>query len=114
MARSDVPGHEGPTHHGVTELWTYEFPLTDTDGQRLIADLSAIPPLMRQAQKNLVGNSRELWIAGIRNIPIAARRPRRDRPTRRLRGQRRAPFRISRMQVCYGRSRRLARIRGAA
>jgi hypothetical protein len=28
MGRSDVPGHEGPTHHALTELWTYEFPLT--------------------------------------------------------------------------------------
>jgi hypothetical protein len=68
MARSDVPAHEGPTNHGVTELWTYEFPLTDAEEQRLIADLRVIPPLMRQAQKNLVGNARELWITGIRNI----------------------------------------------
>ncbi len=68
MARSDVPAHEGPTHHAVTELWTYEFPLTEAEEQRLIADLSVIPPLMRQAQKNLTGNARELWIAGIRNI----------------------------------------------
>jgi hypothetical protein len=27
-----------------------------------------IPPLTKQAQKNLTGNARELWIAGIRNI----------------------------------------------
>ncbi len=27
-----------------------------------------IPPLMKQAQKNLTGNARELWITGIRNI----------------------------------------------
>ena len=25
--KSDVPAHEGPTHHGTLELWTYEFPL---------------------------------------------------------------------------------------
>ncbi|MBT8444214.1 MAG: hypothetical protein KJO13_05685, partial [Gammaproteobacteria bacterium] len=25
--RSDVPAHEGPTHHAVVELWSYEFPL---------------------------------------------------------------------------------------
>ena len=24
--RSDVPAHEGPTHHGTTEIWTYSFP----------------------------------------------------------------------------------------
>jgi hypothetical protein len=66
--RSDVPGHEGPTHHALTELWTYEFPLTTAEEQRLLADLSVIPPLMKQAQKNLTGNARELWITGIRNI----------------------------------------------
>ncbi|MEE4280244.1 MAG: hypothetical protein V2I82_17395, partial [Halieaceae bacterium] len=26
--RSDVPNHEGPTHHAVIELWTYNFPLS--------------------------------------------------------------------------------------
>ncbi len=68
MGRSDVPAHEGPTHHAVTELWTYQFPLSDAKERRLIDDLKVIPPLMRQAQKNLTGNARELWIAGIRNI----------------------------------------------
>ena len=66
--RSDVPGHEGPTHHALTELWTYSFPLSASEQQRLAADLSVIPPLMRQAQQNLTGNARELWVAGIRNI----------------------------------------------
>jgi hypothetical protein len=66
--RSDVPGHEGPTHHALTELWTYEFPLDASGEQRLLADLAVIPPLMKQAQKNLTGNARELWITGIRNI----------------------------------------------
>ena len=66
--RSDVPGHEGPTHHGLVELWTYEFPLDAAAQQRLIDDLSVIPPLLKQAQRNLTGNARELWIAGIRNI----------------------------------------------
>ena len=68
MERSDVPAHEGPTHHAVTELWTYKFPLTQQEEERLLADLSVIPPLMRQARRNLTGNARELWIAGIRNI----------------------------------------------
>jgi len=66
--RSDVPAHEGPTHHAVTELWTYQFPLSPAEQERLIQDLSAIPPLMRQARRNLTGNARELWIAGIRNL----------------------------------------------
>ena len=66
--RSDVPAHEGPTHHAVLELWTYGFPLSDDEEQRMIGELAVIPPLMRQAQRNLTGNARDLWIAGIRNI----------------------------------------------
>ncbi|CAN0580261.1 unnamed protein product, partial [Ectocarpus sp. 12 AP-2014] len=66
--RSDVPAHEGPTHHAVLELWTYEFPLTAAEEQRMIKELAVIPPLMAQAQKNLTGNARDLWVAGIRNI----------------------------------------------
>ncbi|MEX0297429.1 MAG: hypothetical protein AB3N28_00045, partial [Kordiimonas sp.] len=67
-ARSDVPAHEGPTHHAVTELWTYEFPLSADGESRLISDLKVIPPLMQQAQENLTGNARDLWVAGIRDI----------------------------------------------
>ena len=66
--QSDVPAHEGPTHHMVTELWTYRFPLTKDEQVRLIANLSVIAPLMKQAQTNLTGNARELWITGIRDI----------------------------------------------
>ena len=66
--RSDVPAHEGPTHHAVVELWTYEFPLSDADASRLATELGVIPPLMRQAQKNLTGNARDLWITGIRDV----------------------------------------------
>ncbi|MEM9719542.1 MAG: hypothetical protein AAGA10_09860 [Bacteroidota bacterium] len=68
MARSDVPAHEGPTHHGTTEIWTYSFPLNKEERKRLIADLEVIPPLNEQAQLNLVGNARDLWVAGIRDI----------------------------------------------
>ncbi|NQZ87559.1 MAG: hypothetical protein HRT54_08250 [Colwellia sp.] len=66
--RSDVPAHEGPTHHGVTELWTYQFPLSEVEQQRLIGDLSKIEPLNQQAKINLTGNAAELWKAGIRDI----------------------------------------------
>ena len=66
--QSDVPAHEGPTHHAVLELWTYSFPLSEDEEQRMIDDLAIIPPLMRQAQQNLTGNARDLWVAGIRNI----------------------------------------------
>lgn len=66
--RSDVPAHEGPTHHLTTEIWTYQFPLTPSERTRLISDLKVIPPLNEQAQLNLTGNARDLWIAGIRDI----------------------------------------------
>jgi hypothetical protein len=66
--KSDVPAHEGPTHHKVTELWTYTFPLSQTEQARLISDLAVIKPLNEQAKTNLTGNARELWIAGIRDI----------------------------------------------
>ena len=67
-SKSDVPAHEGPTHHAVLELWTYDFPLSPDEEQRMIGDLQVIPALMRQAQGNLTGNARDLWVAGIRNI----------------------------------------------
>ena len=66
--RSDVPAHEGPTHHAVVELWTYEFPLSETEAQRLATELGVIPPLMKQARRNLTGNARDLWVTGIRDI----------------------------------------------
>ena len=68
MYRSDVPAHEGPTHHGITELWTYTFPLDASERIRLLGDLAVIPSLNMQAKENLTGNARELWIAGIRDI----------------------------------------------
>lgn len=73
MARSDVPAHEGPTHHALTEWWTYDLPLDAAAQDRLIGELRVIPPLNRQAQRNLTGNARELWVAGIRTIRDQAR-----------------------------------------
>ncbi|MGA9572703.1 MAG: DUF885 family protein, partial [Lysobacterales bacterium] len=66
--QSDTPAHEGPTHHALVELWTYEFPLNPQSEARLAAELSSIPPLLKQARVNLTGNARELWIAGIQNL----------------------------------------------
>jgi hypothetical protein len=66
--RSDVPAHEGPTHHATTELWTYEFPLINEERSRLINNLKVIRPLNDQAKMNLTGNAKDLWIAGIRDI----------------------------------------------
>jgi len=66
--RSDVPAHEGSTHHGVVDVWTYKFPLDTESGMRLISELNVIVPLNEQAKLNLTGNAKELWIAGIRDI----------------------------------------------
>ena len=68
MYRSDVPAHEGPTNHGTTEIWTYEFPLSETAQTKLLQDLAIIPALSEQAKLNLTGNARDLWVAGIRDI----------------------------------------------
>lgn len=66
--RSDVPAHEGPTHHKTLELWTYQFPLTPEAKAKLIQELGVIAPLNAQAKINLTGNAKDLWIAGIRDI----------------------------------------------
>lgn len=66
--QSDTPAHEGPTHHALVEVWTYEFPLGDAAQAELAAELRTIPPLLAQARGNLVGNARELWEAGIGNL----------------------------------------------
>ena len=66
--QSDVPAHEGPTHHALLELWTYTFPLSPKEEARMISDLKVIPALLKQAQRNLTGNARDLWVAGIRDI----------------------------------------------
>jgi hypothetical protein len=56
--RSDVPSHEGPTHHATTETWTYTFPL-DPAGQHCpLVSLRVIPALNAQARDNLTGNAR--------------------------------------------------------
>jgi hypothetical protein len=66
--RSDVPAHEGPTHHMTTEVWTYTFPLDQKEKNNLLNDLKVISPLNEQAKRNLTGNAKELWKAGIREI----------------------------------------------
>ncbi|MEO6064978.1 MAG: DUF885 family protein [Lysobacterales bacterium] len=68
MEQSDVPAHEGPTHHATLEVWQYAFPLDAAGQARMAKELSVIPSLLTQARENLTGNARDLWIAGIRNI----------------------------------------------
>jgi hypothetical protein len=68
MDRSDVPAHEGPTHHALLEVWTYTFPLPSDQRTNFIQGLQVIPALNQQAKENLVGNARDLWVAGIRDM----------------------------------------------
>jgi Bacterial protein of unknown function (DUF885) len=66
--QSDTPAHEGPCNHALVELWTYAFPLSPAEATRLTRELRGIPPLLRQAQANLTGDARDLWIAGTRTM----------------------------------------------
>ncbi|MBT5505707.1 MAG: hypothetical protein HOK17_01020, partial [Flammeovirgaceae bacterium] len=68
LERSDVPGHEGPTHHKILDLWTYNFPLNKEERARIMNELKVIPAINRQAEKNLTGNAKDLWITGIKDI----------------------------------------------
>lgn len=66
--QSDTPAHEGPTHHKLLELWTYKFPLSKAEQQRLRDGLRVIPPLLEQARGNLTGKAQDLWVSGIYNM----------------------------------------------
>ena len=68
MEQSDTPAHEGPTNHAAIELWTYSFPLTSAAEAKLTRELRTVPPLLTQARRNLVGDARDLWVAGVRPI----------------------------------------------
>ena len=68
MEQSDVPAHEGPTNHATCEVWTYRFPLSAADQNKMARELAVIPPLLKQARGNLTGNARDLWIASINNF----------------------------------------------
>ena len=62
--QSDTPAHEGPTHHHVAEIWTYQFPLSKEAETKLAGELSIIPALLAQAELNLTGNAKDLWVTG--------------------------------------------------
>jgi hypothetical protein len=62
--QSDTPAHEGSEHHGIVEVWTYEFPLSKAAAAKLAGELAVIPPLLTQAEVNLTGNARDLWVTG--------------------------------------------------
>ena len=53
MYQSDVPGHEGPTNHGVLQFWMYDLPLSVNDKEKLKSELNLIPIFLEKAKKNL-------------------------------------------------------------
>jgi uncharacterized protein DUF885 len=63
-AQSDTPAHEGSEHHGIVELWTYQFPLSREAEKKLAAELAIVPPLLAQAETHLTGNAHDLWVTG--------------------------------------------------
>ena len=69
---SDTPAREGPTNHATVEVWKYRFPLSAEDQFKFAKELAVIPPLLKQAEGNLTGNARDLWIAGINTFELQA------------------------------------------
>jgi hypothetical protein len=67
-SESDQPAREGPLAHGAVEFWQYSFPLKADDAAAIGARIRAIPPLLEQARRNLVGNHRDLWVYAPRPI----------------------------------------------
>jgi hypothetical protein len=67
-SESDQPAREGHWAYGSIELWKYKWPLDEASVAEIAAGLRAIPGLLDQARKNLVGNKRDLWVFGTRLI----------------------------------------------
>src|SRR4030095_7349790 len=66
--RSDQPAREGPLAVGAVEVWSYPFPLTAERAAAMDAGIRAIPALLDQAKRNLVGTGRDLWMLGARAL----------------------------------------------
>jgi hypothetical protein len=65
---SDQPAREGPFASGGVELWACTFPLSAEEASRMRPAIRAIPGLLEQARANLVGNKRDLWIFGTKEV----------------------------------------------
>jgi hypothetical protein len=63
---SDQPARERHYARGSLELWSYPWPLDAVSAAEIRPRLEAIPPLLDQARRNLVGTGRDLWICGAR------------------------------------------------
>ncbi len=67
-SQSDVPAREGPVAFGAIELWAYEFPLAPERAAELRTKLQTVPSVLQRARRNLIGDARDLWIAGARAL----------------------------------------------
>jgi hypothetical protein len=67
-SESDQPAREGHYARGSLELWSYAWPLDSASATEIRLRLRAIPPLLDQARRNLVGTGRDLWISGARLV----------------------------------------------
>ena len=68
LEQSDQPAREGPVPYGTVEVWSYSFPLTPERAGEMDAGLRTIPRFLETAKTNLVGNGRDLWLAGTKRV----------------------------------------------
>lgn len=68
LDRSDQQAREGPHAYGSVETWKDTFPLAAERAAEMHAGLRIIPKLLEQARRNLVGNGRDLWGFGTREV----------------------------------------------
>jgi Bacterial protein of unknown function (DUF885) len=67
-SESDQPAREGHYARGSLELWDHAWPLDAPSVADIRLRLGAIPPLLDQARRNLVGSGRDLWTYGARLV----------------------------------------------
>lgn len=67
-SQSDQPAREGHQAFGSVELWQYTFPLDSEAVAKLGAGLRAVPVLLTQARRNLIGNGRDVWVMGAASL----------------------------------------------
>ena len=61
-SESDQPAREGHYARGSLELWQHALPPDLAGAAAIPSALRAIPPLLEQARRNLVGTGRDLWV----------------------------------------------------
>lgn len=71
--QSDQPAREGPFADGAVEVWQYTFPLSPAAAAKMDSGVRAIPGLLAQAKKNLVGNGHDLWVYGAKVLKDQAK-----------------------------------------